>query len=293
MFQTAIAVLFLSEAKIADSWCRFLPLVITILPPASLSVHSASSNHSIQSQVSVPIYVDSIYAELTNELQYAGTRLARLIWASATNVHIIPMDAPFPSVSYSVDFYGPSLNCSLEKFNRQSTTQLRVIEVDNFPKYPDNILQIYTSLNDKYIQCALYNTSFHTYFSFKDGTQSTSTDTKFINPLKYPNSTTDTRDIPSFLPYQGWMDPISDMLRGYILLNSSSDDVRWDSNIGLTGLVYSSDVQPMLTTKLPDDPSIGAKQLFRPLEDLLEEFSVNLTISLFSSSVLSYVHYVH
>ena len=250
------------------------------------------SDHSMESQVPVPVYFNESYAELSNQLSYKGSRIARLIYASATNVQIIPMDAPFLSVSYSVNFYGPSFKCTLEKFDRQPTTQLRVVEVDNFSNATSNVLSFYTTLNDKYIQCALYNTSFHTQFSFENGIQSTSNVLKFVNPVKYPDSTTDTRDIPSSLPYQDWMDPISGMLKGYLILDSSSDAVGWFSGIGLTGLVYSSDIRPMLAAQLPNDPSIGSEQLFKPLEDLLEEFSVNMTIGLFSSSVLSYVYHV-
>ena len=85
------------------------------------------------------------------------------------------------------------------------------------------------------------------------------------------------------------MDPISDMLRGHLWKDETVDAVAWFSYTSMTGLVYSSDLLPALRDQLPYDASIGTAQLFRPLEDLIEEFSVNMTMSLFSSSLLSYV----
>ena len=283
----------MSETRCADGPYRLLPLAITILPPASLSVHSVLlSDYSVQSRVPVPVYDTEIYAELSNHITYKGSRISRLVYASATNVDIISTVAPFPSSSYSVDFYGPALNCTLEKFDRSQPKESNVIEIYNFSNTTSNVLSLYTKLNNKYIQCAMYNTSFHTLFSFDNGIQSVTNTLEFVNPVKYPDSTTDTRKFPSSLPYQSWMDPISDMLKGSLTLDPTSNAVGWFSGIGLTGLVYSLDIWPILSPFLAADPSIGTTQLFTPLEDLLEEFSVNVTMSLFSSSILSYVHQV-
>jgi hypothetical protein len=246
----------------------------------------------MQAQVPVPIYDKQRYAELSNKREYKGSGIARLVHASAVNVDIIPMNPPFPSVTYPVDFYGPSFKCTMERFDRPQATNSSIVEVYNFSNTTSNVLSFYTGLNDKYIQCALYNTSFHTIFSFENNIQSARNTLEFINPVKYPNSPTDLRDIPSSMPYQSWMDPISDMLRGILYFDNASDAVGWFSGIGLTGLVFSSDIRPMFTSQLANDTSIGTALLFRPLEDLLQEFSVNITMSLFSSLVLSYACYV-
>ena len=263
---------------------------MTILPPASLSVHPALNNHSVQAraQVPIPVYDNKRYALLSNRQEYKGSGIERLVYASAVNMDIIPMSPPFPSVTYPVDFYGPSFKCKLEWFDRPQATSSSIVEVYNFSNTTSNVLSFYTGLNDKHIQCALYNTSFHTIFSFENNVQSVRNTLEFINPVKYPDSTADLRDLPSSMPYQSWMDPISDMLKGSLLFDNTSDAVGWFSGIKKTGLVFSSDIRPMFTSQLANDPGVGTTLLFRPLEDLLEEFSVNITMSLFSSSVLSY-----
>ncbi|SLM36179.1 hypothetical protein LPUS_05651 [Lasallia pustulata] len=264
-----------------------LPIVITLLPPASLAVHSTFRDLTVQSRVPAPTYDDKAYAEIANDLTYKGSRIGRLIWATGTNVATIPMNPSYPTVSYEVDFYGPSLNCALGSFDRPEADDKNVVEVYNFSNTTSNVLSFWTRTNDKYFQCGLYNTSFHTVFSFHDNIQSTNSTKAFLNPVKYPNSTTDKRDIPYSIAYQGWMDPISDMLIGHLFMNDAVDAVGWFSNICMTGLCYSSDVQPALQDQLAHDASIGTAQLFRPLEDVVEEFSVNMTMSLFSSSLLS------
>lgn len=245
----------------------------------------------MQSRVPAPTFEDKEYAELANDLAYKGSRIPRLIHATATNVAVIPMTPSHPTISYEVAFNGPSFSCVLETFDRPQANNGNVIEVYNFGNTTSNVLSLWTQTHNKYIQCQMYNTSFHTIFSFHNNVQSTTCTRKFINAVKYPNSTTDTRNIPYSVAYQGWMDPISDILRGYLSMNDAVDAVGWFSNIGWTGLIYSSDIQPALRDQLSDDASIDTANLFRPLEDLLEEFSVNLTMSLFSSSLLSYVHH--
>lgn len=245
----------------------------------------------MQSRVPAPTFDDKAYAELANDLSYKGSRIPRFIIATATNVATIPMTPSYPTMSYEVAFDGPSFSCVLETFDRSQVNNGNVIEIYNFGNTTSNVLSFWTQTNNKYIQCQMYNTSFHTVFSFQNNVQSTTSIKNFINPVKYPNSTTDTRDIPYSFAYQSWMDPISDMLRGYLRMNAAVDAVGWFSGIGSTGLVYSSDVQPALRDQLPDDASINSANLFRPLEDLLEEISVNLTMSLFSSSLLSYDHH--
>lgn len=266
---------------------RILPIVITLLPPASLAVHPTFNNVTVQSRVPVPTYDDKAYAELANDLTYKGSRISRLIWVTGMNVATIPMNAPYPTVCFEVDFYGPSLNCTLERFDRPQADENNVVEIYNFGNTTSNVLSFWTRTNDKYIQCALYNTSLHTIFSFHNNIQTTESNKMFINPVKYPGDGPDQRDIPYSVAYQGWMDPISDMLRGHIFKDDTIDAVAWFSDIGLTGLGYSSDIQPALRDQLANDASIGTAQLFRPLEDLLEELSVNMTMSLFSSPLLS------
>ena len=243
----------------------------------------------MQSKVPAPTYDDKAYAELGKDLTYKGSRISRLMYAAAVNIATIPMNPPYPTLSYEMDFYGPSFNCTLERFDRQQADNNNVVEIYNFSNTTSNVLSFWTRPNDKYVQCALWNTSFHTVFSFHDNFQSTTSNKVFLNQVKYPGSTTDTRNIPYSLPYQGWMDPISDMLRGHIYMNDTIDAVGWYSAIGLTGLCYSSDILPALRDQLAIDPSIDTARLFKPLEDLIEELSVNLTMSLFSSSLLSYV----
>ena len=246
--------------------------MVTILPPASLSVHSVPvSNYSLHSRVPVPAYDDSVYAEHTQNVAYAGSRITRLVSSASTAVRIVPMHPPYPFIKYDVDFHGPSLSCTLEKFDRPADIP-NIVEIYNFSNQTTNVLSFYTLRNDKYVQCTLYNTSFRTTFSFENSVQSVDISTReLLNPVKYPRSPNDNRDVPYSFSYQAWMDPISDQLIGHIGYDPITKGVQFASGIALTSLIYSSDLKPLLADLLPDDAEIDAEQLFRPLEDLLEE----------------------
>ncbi|KAA6412776.1 MAG: hypothetical protein FRX48_03768 [Lasallia pustulata] len=69
-----------------------IPIVVTLLPPASLAVHSTFRDLTVQSRVPAPTYDDKAYAEIANDLTYKGSRIGRLIWATGTNVATILMN---------------------------------------------------------------------------------------------------------------------------------------------------------------------------------------------------------
>lgn len=100
--------------------CLPLPSLVT---PGTILILPHYNSTAVQQNVSRLDYSTYAQANLssvsvlfnnTNNALFLGPRtlISRLSTATATLGSILPMSGPFPISSYSLDFYGPSINCS-------------------------------------------------------------------------------------------------------------------------------------------------------------------------------------
>lgn len=164
-----------------------------------------------------------------------------------------------------------------------------------------------------YLQCSLYNTSYHVNFSFVQGAQSLKllNASKPLNAIDYPNGPSESDKAQMNMAYTSFMWVLSDQLTGSIAFyrniskESNPKGEIWSeitSNIQNTALLGSSDLQSFFDFNANLYPSKkGTKKgkvsdqraedialaQNRTLDVLIEELSSNITLSLMSSDLLS------
>ena len=166
-----------------------------------------------------------------------------------------------------------------------------------------------------YLHCQLYNASYEVDFSFNQGVQSLQlkNNLKPLNAIDYPSGPSETDKAQMHMAYTAMMWVLSDQLTGSISFYSNtsaktnSDSDIWSeitSDIQETALLGSSDLQSFFDYNANLYPSKkGTKKgkvsdqraedialaQNRTLDVLIEELSTNITLSLLSSDLLSYV----
>ncbi|PVI04636.1 hypothetical protein DM02DRAFT_690836 [Periconia macrospinosa] len=292
----------LSRAKLLvilalASW--LLPL-IALVTPATLTVESRLNGNTTIKPVPYPNFDltnghvgTDVSANVWSDYQGVGwpvnasPGLRRLLTAVGSGASVIPVGAPYPNSSYSIQFYGPCLNCqSLDKaLKSHDFDNFKQLTADN-PSNNSDLSELWdqfgdikkdsdiyykatapwnrnlilvatgpTNTADKTggvsLTCQLRNASYNVDFVFEQGVPSTTISSFELQPVL--NYSTNTKPIPE-LPPNGLRAYLSMLLALSALLSGRFGWPNGLSSSGMTG----GDID-VLTTGLMACPEIIAQ----------------------------------
>lgn len=274
--------------------------------------------------VNVP-YPDYSLNTSSNWVNFEGVGLldgptpevTRVLGATLTSMAVLPFTAPFPNSSYSLDFYGPSLQClnlsdaainnTLNTGNAATLQEAWDGTMDDlFPENQFGALYIgampvdymrnhfFVNTNGagalgRNYSCHLWNTSYTVGFVFQDGVQSTEIQkSEQLSPLDIPSNQLAEDFSPGEM--QSWA-----MFKA--LAAALTATVRWGSTGSLMGV--DTDIVTSALAGCPEmkegTSSYGANNLWfnsslcraGSIPAAIEDLSRNLTLSVLSSAQLA------
>lgn len=252
--------------------------------------------------------------------------VTRLVAATSTAMYILPFNARFPNSSYTLDFYGPAVQCedmatatrnntlstgvaaSLQEawdlamtgllnstmqvsYAAASPVQLASVEMPShlFVNTGGAGDAIFGQTSSNY-SCHYWNTSYTVDFKFDNGVQSTKIQKlQYVAPLKISSGDLVDDYSPGQIQYWAMVTALMDILVAQIGLGSTATLYGGDSGVVQPGIAACpemrygfNDTDPSFAP-LFDDWMCRAGSVPRAIEDL----SQNITLSIFSSALLS------
>lgn len=106
---------FLLKRAIIYCPTRLVPLT-AVITPATLSVRLLPTTNITQRRVATVNFTDSFWLpwvslEGAGFIQSPTPDISRLFTATSSSVEVLPIPAPFPNSSYTLEFWGPSYKC--------------------------------------------------------------------------------------------------------------------------------------------------------------------------------------
>ncbi|KAL1623315.1 hypothetical protein SLS56_008315 [Neofusicoccum ribis] len=232
---------------------------------------------------------------------------------------VIPITAPFPNSSYTIEFFGPSLKCenlaepnsttNKTLFNEEITSQIeskitRDLAVNTLLVY--NAIQplslahnLFINLNgnsdeNKNISCSFWNSSYTVNFNFSDGVQSTKTTLDHLEQITYDRPQVPSEYPPNGEGYESMYLALSNLIVGQF--GESTYDgsfIQEKTSIPITGIAVCPEIangsmwQTTTTNNWLSAPMSPWMCRSGSVERALEDLSHNFTLSLFSSEFLS------
>ncbi|KAL4908141.1 hypothetical protein BDW74DRAFT_97561 [Aspergillus multicolor] len=95
------------------SW--FIPLT-AVVTPSTLSVYLETTNRTVQTQVPTVNFTDAFWEDMVTNagagrIRSPSAATSRLFSATSSSLEVVPVPAPFPNSSYTLEFWGPSYKC--------------------------------------------------------------------------------------------------------------------------------------------------------------------------------------
>ncbi|KAB2571086.1 hypothetical protein DBV05_g10257 [Lasiodiplodia theobromae] len=306
-----------------------MPLIATVTP-GTISVESRSVTNTTNGRVpsvdfarDETLWSDSMGVGYINE---ASPAVTRLLSAVSSSIGIIPITAPFPNSSFTLQFYAPALKCESlanAKKNGQpvgncnNCTSLQTLWDDTIdssfaanyyywqatkPVYSQNLFFIRAGGGKSVggdphnISCQLWNASYTTKFKFNDGVQTTLIqDLAYESTMEFNTSVAFTSLPPGGRAYLAMYLAMSDLLSGEVGIRqglSSSGMFGSDLPVVKTGLMACPEVLAGWKAFGSREPPLD--QLVSPwmcrnnsVAAAVEDMFQNLTLSLLSSEFLN------
>ena len=282
-----------------------------------MSIASASTIRSELFRVPQLSFEDPTHYAISTkqgDFESANIIVSRLTQASAIQGEILPIPAPFPNSSYTLDFNGPGLSCSNVDSSAKQTFQTGILQSGSQPLYmswagpafPDldtfgimdpTILdlssndssKVYVAVNDTtssaltVTECALMNVSYSVHFAFSSGNQNITLTKKVVNGV--PAHTNVTVE-PVTTAYQSIMYAMNQLLSGTIS-DSPGGSLTYTNGLSAQ-LTPLGEVNPLCKVITSSGPSSTSGQYYGACQDssfpaALEELFQNMTLSLLSN----------
>lgn len=303
---------------------RCLPISSTF-SSATLSVRAGTISHIVQYNVPLPDYHDE---SLSAWATYEGVgrpdgptpAITRIASATSTTMGMLPILAPFPNSSYTLQFYGPALKCqnlsiaildynpligngSLEDaWNRTmnpiltSNRNLEIlyaaassVDLTNHLFVVTNRIAVSEVPGNNY-SCHYWNTSYTVDFGFNNGLQSANiTKLQDIAPLQVELGDLWTSYLPGETQYSVMFAALKNILVAQVGWGSTGSLMGEDSAIVQSGIVACPEVKYG-----PAAVDYGFSGLFEDymcragsVPGAIEDLSHNLTLSVLGSALLA------
>ncbi|ROV96276.1 hypothetical protein VMCG_07704 [Cytospora schulzeri] len=305
--------------------CAWLIPISSTVTPATLSVRTETITNVTEAMVPSPDY--STYSgNYWGIIKGAGLvsgpspAVGRIVAATMSSISILPLNAPFPNSSYTLNFHGPAFRCqhlksAVAQAGSDAASLQNAWDLTMDPKLPTggtSLEPIYTAaspvadvgaegdtvyrllfitlnwngITGSNYSCRLWNTSYTVDFDFDNGIQSTSIqDLQHVAPFRADPNDTYVDPSPGQVQYTAIYDALVASLTTQIEWGAHGKLSGQDSAVITSGLAACPEIRDMLQNlqHLFDERLCRAGDVPAAIEDL----SHNVTLSLLSSEFLA------